>query len=171
MSHRAKYLARTGRAEEAAALRQQRRRLPSIDPADPGYRRLRYVRYADDFLLGFCGPREEAEEIKQALGTFLRDHLTLELSESKTLITHARTTTARFLGYAVGVLHNDHCCDQHGRRALNGTIALKFPVEVVKAKCTASMHRGKPIHRTERIFDTDFSIVAQYQQEFRGVAA
>jgi group II intron reverse transcriptase/maturase len=170
VSHRAKYLARTGRAEDAAALRQQRRRLPSIDPADPGYRRLRYVRYADDFLLGFCGPREEAEKIKQALGTFLREQLKLELSESKTLITHARTDTARFLGYAVGVLHNDHRCDQRGRRALNGTVALTVPVEVAKAKRAAYMRRGKPIHRAERLFDTDFSIVAQYQQEFRGVA-
>ena len=59
------------------------------DHFDPGYRRLRYIRYADDFLLGFAGPREEAEEIKDQLRTFLRDHLKLELSPEKTLITHA----------------------------------------------------------------------------------
>src|SRR5262249_21702141 len=47
-----------------------RRRLPSCRPDDPAFRRLRYVRYADDFLLGFIGPREEAEEIKQRLGVF-----------------------------------------------------------------------------------------------------
>ena len=100
----------------------------------------------------------------------MHDTLKLELSESKTLITHARTQTARFLGYEVGVIHNDHLCDRTGRRATNGTVALTVPVEVTKAKCAAYMRRGKPVHLTERIFDTDFSIVAQYQQEFRGIA-
>jgi group II intron reverse transcriptase/maturase len=170
VSHRATYLAKTGRTAEAASLRRERRTLPSIDPTGPDYRRLRYLRYADDFLLGFCGPREEAETIKCQLGTFLRDTLKLELSETKTLITHARTHRARFLGYEVGVIHNDHLCDRTGRRATNGTIALTVPVDVTKAKCAAYMRRGKPVHLTERIFDTDFSIVAQYQQEFRGVA-
>ena len=73
------------------ALRQQLRSLPSQDPDDPGYRRLRYVRYADDSLLGFAGPKAEAEEIKQRLAEFLRDELKLELSQDKTLITHARS--------------------------------------------------------------------------------
>jgi group II intron reverse transcriptase/maturase len=58
-------LAKAGRKEEARALRQQAQCLPSKRLEDPGYRRLRYVRYADDFLLGFAGPRREAEEIKQ----------------------------------------------------------------------------------------------------------
>ena len=49
------------------ALRQQLRGLPTQDPRDPGYRRLRYLRYADDTLLGFAGPKAEAEEIKQRL--------------------------------------------------------------------------------------------------------
>ena len=64
---------------------------PTADPEDPGYRRLRYVRYADDILLGFAGPKAEAEEIKRRLAQFLHDDLKLELSETKTLITHART--------------------------------------------------------------------------------
>jgi hypothetical protein len=71
--------------------------LPSSDPDDPEFRRLRYVRYADDHLLGFTGPKAEAEEIKQRLAEFLRDELKLELSQGKTLITHARTQAARFL--------------------------------------------------------------------------
>jgi hypothetical protein len=85
------------------ALRQQLRRLPTQDPRDPGYRGLRYVRYADDILLGFAGPKAEAEEIKQRLAQFLREHLKLELSEDKTVITHARTGAARFLGYEITV--------------------------------------------------------------------
>ncbi len=79
----------------------------SVDTNDPDYRRLRYVRYADDFLLGFIGPREEAEEIKQQLGTFLQEDLKLELSQAKTLITHARTEAARFLGYEITALQDN----------------------------------------------------------------
>ncbi len=81
--------------------------LPSADPNDPAYRRLRYIRYADDHLLGFTGPKAEAEQIKQRLAQFLRDKLILELSQEKTLITHARTGAARFLGYEITTQHND----------------------------------------------------------------
>ena len=63
--------------------------LPSGDPYDRGYRRLRFVRYADDFLLGVIGPKAEAEQIKASLKIFLRETLKLELSKDKTLITHA----------------------------------------------------------------------------------
>jgi group II intron reverse transcriptase/maturase len=98
--HRASYLSRTGRQEEARRVRRQAQSLPSQVPDDPDYRRLRFCRYADDFLLGFVGPKEEAEEIKQRLSTFLQEELKLELSEAKTLITHAKTETARFLNYA-----------------------------------------------------------------------
>lgn len=62
---------------------QHRRRLPSQDPDDPDYRRLRYVRYPDDWLLGFAGSRHEAEQIKTRIGAFLREPLELELSESR----------------------------------------------------------------------------------------
>ncbi|MBZ9645603.1 reverse transcriptase/maturase family protein, partial [Streptomyces sp. PSKA30] len=82
---------RRGDRAQARMLRQRMVSLPSSDPNDPGYRRLRYIRYADDHLLGFSGPKAEAEQIKQRLARFLRDELRLELSQDKTLITHART--------------------------------------------------------------------------------
>ena len=87
---------RRGDYAAARALRKQQHSLPSVDPQDPGYRRLRYVRYADDILLGFTGPKVEAEEMEHRLAQFLRDDLKLELSETKTLITHARTGAAQF---------------------------------------------------------------------------
>ena len=86
-----------GDANQAHELEKQRRTVPYGDPQDPHYRRLTYLRYADDFLLGFIGPKAEAEEIKDCLRAYLRDTLKLELSEDKTLITHARSTPARFL--------------------------------------------------------------------------
>ena len=61
---RSDYRRKTGKHQEAAELRKQMRQLPSGDPYDPGFRRLRYTRYADDFLLGFIGPKAEAEQIK-----------------------------------------------------------------------------------------------------------
>jgi hypothetical protein len=97
-------IAKARRHSDRAAVReliQRRRRLPSQDPNDPDYRRLRYVRYCDDWLLGLAGPRHKAEQIKTRIGTFLRNQLKLELSESKTLITHAASQAARFLGYEI----------------------------------------------------------------------
>lgn len=162
-----------GRREEAIALFQQMRRLPSKAPDDPGFRRLRYIRYADDFLLGFIGPRSEAEEIKSKLGAFLRDSLKLELSDAKTLITHARTETARFLGYGVVTFKDDNKHTKFGARAgaraINGVAGLRVPAEVVRAKCTPYLQHGKPVHRSERLNDSPYSIVEQYQAEFRGV--
>ena len=102
-----------GDRAKARDLRRQLRRLPSGDPQDPGYRRLRYTRYADDHLLGFTGPKAEAEAIKDQLARFLRDDLALELNPNKTLITHARTQAARYLGYEIIV---QHCDDENHQR-------------------------------------------------------
>jgi group II intron reverse transcriptase/maturase len=154
---------------QAKLLRQQAQRMPSREPQDPDFRRLWYVRYADDFLLGFSGPREEAEEIKSKLGVFLRDNLKLELSKDKTLITHARTEAARFLGYEIVTLDADDQHDHRGQRCINGVLGLKVPVDVIKKKCSRYMRRGKPIHLPERLTDSDFSIITQYQAEYRGL--
>jgi hypothetical protein len=163
---------RERRGDRAGGLqvRRQMKTIPSRDPHDPGYRRLRYCRYADDWLLGFAGPRREAEEIKDMVGRFLHEDLKLELSPSKTLITHGRTRPARFLGYEVAVLQADHKHDHRGHRSINAAIGLKVPIEVIRTKCTPYLHHGEPIRRTERTVDTAFSIVAQFQAEYRGVA-
>ena len=126
------------------------------------------TRYADDFLLGFAGPRQEAEEIKRQIGEFLRDTLNLELSENKTLITHARSETAKFLGYEVTVLHNDQVHTK-GHRSINGAIGLKVPLTVIRAKCSTYMQGSKPVHRTEMTDDTAYSIISRYQAEYRGI--
>ncbi|MFJ8747261.1 reverse transcriptase/maturase family protein [Embleya sp. NPDC127516] len=98
---RAFRLEEQGELEAGRTLRKQMKTMPSRDPSDPGYRRLNYCRYADDWLLGFTGPKREAEEIKAEIGRFLHDELRLELSEEKTVITHGRTQAARFLGYEI----------------------------------------------------------------------
>ena len=163
-------LRKAGRGKEAASLRPLLRSLSYGDTHDPDYRRLRYIRYADDFLLGFAGPKDEADEIKARLGRFLRDNLKLELSDAKTLVTHGRTQAARFLGYEVTVQQSDTRLDANGLRSVNGNIGLRVPPDVVRAKSASYMRGGKPVHRAERLHDSPYSIVSQYQAEFRGIA-
>ena len=158
------------RGDHAAvwALRKQLRNLPTQDPQDPDYRRLRYLRYADDTLLGFAGPKAEAEQIKARLGQFVRDDLKLELSEEKTLVTHARTGAARFLGYEVTVQHSNRKI-VGGRRAVNGSIALRVPRSVIKAKCARYLQRGKPASRPQLMNNDDHDIIGIFGAEYRGV--
>jgi Reverse transcriptase (RNA-dependent DNA polymerase) len=112
-----------GRREEAKELRKQFQKLCSYDPNDDTYRRLYYVRYADDTLFGFAGPRQEAEAIKQQLGQFLRETLKLEMSQEKTLITHASSEKARFLNYHI-VNQQNNTKHAKKRRSANGRIGL-----------------------------------------------
>jgi hypothetical protein len=140
----------------------ERRKLGSVDNFDPDYRRLRYIRYADDFLLGFDGPKGESEEIKCRIAEFLRDHLKLELSAEKTLITHARSEKARFLGYEISTFWSPT------RICGNGTMTLRIPAKVIEEKAARYMKDGKPTHRTELMDDTDFSIISLFGQEYRG---
>jgi group II intron reverse transcriptase/maturase len=154
---------RRGDRLAARNLRKQLRSMPSGDPQDPDYRRLYYIRYADDQLLGFIGPKAEAEQIKQRLATFLHDDLKLELSQDKTLITHARTGAARFLGYEIIVQHAAE------RRSVNGTVGLRVPMDVIKAKCAPYCKRGKPEAQTRLVNEDDQTIVENFGSKYRGL--
>ena len=136
---------------------------------DPGYRRLQYIRYADDHILGFIGPKAEAEQIKARLATFLRETLGLELNAGKTLITHGRTIPARFLGYDIIVQH----CDTKrtgGHRQANGKIALRVPPNMVgEGQCARYRQHGKPWHRPRLLNLDDYDIVRIYGAEYAGV--
>ncbi len=113
------------------------------------------------------GPKEEAKEIKERLKTFLLEELKLELSQEKTLITHAISERARFLGYDISV---NHCNNQltRGRRTINGGIALRIPKTFVEERSRLYMRKGKPFQRYERVHDSDYSIMSRYQSEYRG---
>jgi group II intron reverse transcriptase/maturase len=160
---------RRGNREQARQISDRMRVMPSSDTHDPDYRRLRYVRYCDDHLLGFTGPKAEAEEIKQRLAEFLRDDLRLELSQEKTLITHARTGRASFLGYEISVQHDDKQRTNRGQRATNGAVKLHVPPSVVKAKISQYSQRGKPLRRSQVINFSDYDIVRIYGAEYRGI--
>jgi group II intron reverse transcriptase/maturase len=154
--------------DKISELQRKLRQLPSGDPQDPGYRRLRYTRYADDHLLGFTGPKAEAEAIKDQLARFLREELALELNPDKTLVTHARTRAARYLGYEIIVQHSSDKITS-GRRAVNGTVALRVPLDVIKAKRAPYRRHGKPWHRPALQNLDDYDIIQVYGAEYRGI--
>jgi hypothetical protein len=102
------------------------------------------------------------------LADFLRDELKLELSAEKTLITHARTRPARYLGYEIIVQHGDSKIIA-GQRAANGKIGLRVPLDVIKAKCAPYLRHGKPWHRSALQNLDDYDIVKIYGAEYRGI--
>jgi len=165
----------TGDQKRVQELELQRRKLPSQDVHDPNFRRLKYIRYADDFILSFIGTKSEAEEIKAAISAFLKEKLHLEMSASKTLITHSRTEHARFLGYDISVYHaDDKISPRSGTltktRSVNGCIRLGIPYGKVDELAKRYMRGEKPIHEAGLLAFSDAQIIDVYQQRFRGLA-
>jgi hypothetical protein len=158
-------------------LKKVQRTLPSCNNFDPGFRRLEYVRYADDFILALIGPKSEAEDIKRQVGDFLRSTLKLEMSPEKTLITHARSEKARFLGYDITIMHDNdkmsagnNLQGQFRRRSINGGVMLSVPWEKIDGKCHEFMKGDRIRKRLDQAVNDDFSIVAWFGIVFRGVA-
>jgi Reverse transcriptase (RNA-dependent DNA polymerase) len=152
---------------EVRRLTQLRRTLPANLRDDPDYRRLRIVRYADDFLLGFTGPKKEAERIRDRISDFLRDELSLALSAEKTLITHANGK-AKFLGHEITVTRSNDLITG-GRRATNGYVSLLMPRSVVTKYEKLYSRGGKLRARPELRNDTDYTIVQKFQGVLSGL--
>jgi len=151
-------------------VRKQAQHIPAFDPRDPDYRRLKYVRYADDWCIGYIGTKAEDEGIKSQIKAYLHRELKLTLSEEKTLMTHAKTETARFLGYHISIMQeNTYRTTGRKKRNANGKVKLSVSPEVLKQKCQKYLRKGKPIHRPELTNTTAYSIVAQDQSEYRGL--
>jgi hypothetical protein len=155
--------------EEVKRLRLVRRSMPSMDTHDPDFRRSHYVRYADDFLLGFAGPKNEAEAIRRRLSEFLADRLKLTLSKEKTLITHAHEEKARFLGHEITVVRCNDLISENGFRATNAKITLLMPQEVIRKYLAAYSKGGKITPRSELLAETDYTTISRYQSVLRGV--
>lgn len=146
------------------ALRQKSKNVSTVIQNDSEYRKLEYVRYADDFLLSFAGPMEEAEEIKEEIRKFLLDRLKLELSKEKTLITHARDKKARFLGYEISIFPKNT-----QKQGVTGKIRFTIPKEVITKAIRRLSRHGKPVHRTELLNEGDLDIIWLYQSEYKGL--
>ena len=155
--------------------------VPCKDPMDKNFRRLQYVRYADDFIVGIIGAKEDAQVIKADISQYISEQLHLELSDEKTLITKA-TDKARFLGFDIRVTpqSNHTKKTKKGNKARNygGHIMLEVPTSAIQKKLIdlkameIKVQNGnevwKPIHRGELAGRTDLSILDQYNGEVRG---
>jgi group II intron reverse transcriptase/maturase len=156
------------------ALKQERRAYPTCNTHDPAFRRLRYVRYADDFILGFIGPKAEAELVKERLRAFLRDELKLELHTEKTLITHARTEQARFLGYAVSIYHENSKITRRSdngakTRSVNGKVRLGVPYGLIDEKAKRYHQHGVIVSEPTLLQSSVPNILQTFQARYRGV--
>ena len=122
--------------DEYVKLRRERQKIESRDSMDETYRRFRYVRYADDFLIGVIGSKADCVKIKSDITNYMEENLKLELSQEKTLITNAQTP-AKFLGFEVSVRKSDAVKRNKNNvpaRYYNGKIVLKVAIETVRNK-------------------------------------
>ncbi|ECV9536692.1 maturase, partial [Campylobacter jejuni] len=163
-----------------ARLRKQMLDIPATRDMDDMFKRLKYIRYADDFLIGVIGSKEECERIKVDITTFMREKLKLEMSQEKTLITNAQEP-AKFLGYEIMARRSmDHRHTRCGlqRRSWLGTIVLKVSYETVLKRLQSydavritQVNRKetlKPSSRKYMVNRQDADILAQYNLELRG---
>ena len=166
---------------ELRELEKLRITIPYSDPFDSGFKRLQYVRYADDFLIGVIGSKEDAQRIKEQVKAFVADTLKLELSDEKTLITHS-SKRARFLGYDIYVRRSTatkRMKDGRLRRHLNGIVCLEAPSEVMRKKLLeySAMTIETTVYGKEnwkaqaRVYlknNDPLEILDQYNSEIRG---
>ena len=156
-------------------LKQERTRIPYASKTD---KVMKYIRYADDFIIGVKGDREDCEKLKQQFSVFVSDTLRMELSEEKTLITHS-SQPARFLGYDVRV-RRDQTLKSHGKhrsRTLNNKVELNIPfadkiMPFLFDKAAIRQNReGKifPAPRKYMYRCTDLEILMTYNWELRGL--
>lgn len=160
-----------GDKEQEKSLRQQLRQIPTTDHNDPTFRRLKYCRYADDWLIGYIGTKAEAEEIKRKVQEFLQT-IKLELSNQKTVITHAGSGRARFLGYEIYVARDNNKINKrkgHKVRTLNGKIMLSIPHDVIQKWVREYSRNGKPRHIGALAYLSDFELVKTFGARLRGV--
>jgi group II intron reverse transcriptase/maturase len=166
---------RTAFIEKYNSLRAELLRTPSKRQAD---KKIKYVRYADDFLIGVNGDKEDCEWIKSELGAFIGNALKMELSEEKTLITHS-SQTARFLGYGVRIRRNSQIKrDKNGvtKRSLSQSVELLIPLKdkierfmfdkgvVVQKDGKLRYAQRPPLTQL-----TEQEIVSAYNAELRGI--
>ena len=161
-------------------LEKERVTIPHGEPMDTEYARLFYVRYADDWICGVIGSKEDCRTIKEDFRQFLKNELQLELSEEKTLITNAQKR-ARFLSYDIRVRRtNLSKRDKAGKLVRNytGRIVLEVPSEIIKKRLIdanamkLTYHNGKEIWKPKALYRfkdcDDLEILRYYNSKIRG---
>ena len=178
-------LSREERKERSKVLKEklkiQKSMTPTV-PIDTNYKRIQYTRYADDFLVGVIGSKEDAETIKSDIKKFLEETLKLEMSDEKTKITHTGDR-ARFLGYDVTVSRDQtlkKTVNGKVQRTQSGVVKLYVPREkwvnklieykAIKIKINENgKERFAALHRGKLVNQSDIEILARYNAEVRGL--
>jgi hypothetical protein len=76
--------------------------IPSTNLIDPNFKRLKYVRYADDFLIGVIGSKQDCVVMRERIRKFLHANLGMQLNMTKTTIVNAQDREGvKFLGYTI----------------------------------------------------------------------
>lgn len=165
---------------EIRQVEMERRDVPYSLPMDESYKRMQYVRYADDFLIGVIGSKNDCEMIKKDIAEFLSAKLGLELSQEKTLITHGQKK-ANFLGYSIYVRKSNLSKkDKLGRMVRNygGRIVLEVESSTIRDKLLSLKAMeikyvdGKEIWKAKARYSMkdsdDLEILRTYNSEIRG---
>ena len=165
--------------DEIGRLKARRQTIPATDAFDPGYKRLLYCRYADDFLIGVTGSKDEARQIMAEVRAFLAERLRLRVSDEKSGIRKA-TDGARFLGHVIqtGTLPNRTRMVTHGRpvtrRGRADQVRLRVPrdrvLRFVNDKGWGDYDAFRPRHRGALTYASDAEIVHAFNAEWRGFA-
>ena len=167
------YARKRGEYQRAEELIKQMRTLPSRDPCDPEYIRIKYIRYADDFVVMIIGSKALTEEVREKIAQFLKAELHLELSMEKTVITNLTTDRVNFLGYEIAKTRENTRLEMGSygtrKRTANETIQLLVPERVIREKLGPFVKDGKAVHHNARINDPILDILTQYNAEIRGL--
>lgn len=167
------YARKRGDYERADELIREMRTLPTQDPFDPNYLRVKYFRYADDFVVMIIGSRALAEEVRKQIATFLKEELQLELSMEKTAITNLTEQRVNFLGYEIAKTRENTRLvkGSYGalKRSANETIQLLVPDRVIREKLKPFVRNGKAYQHNARINDPILDILTHYNAEIRGL--
>lgn len=167
------YAERRGEFELANKIRQEMRKIPSQDEMDKNFIRVKYVRYADDFIICVIGSKELAIDIKEKVSLFMEENLKLELNQEKTLITNLRTERAKFLGYEIIKTHCNSKMTRNSNgikmRSVNGRIQLLVPSRVINEKIKPYTKNGKPCHFSPRVNLPVPDIINNFNAEIRGL--
>ena len=183
LAARKQALVKQGKSDSKAYrdLVKQIRSMPSVDVSDPNFIRIKYVRYADDWLIGICGSHALTQQVKEEIKDFLLDQLHLTLSEDKTRITQARRESAHFLGVLISVGRGgtpkvikttNHSNKPFRRRSTGSEIIMRAPQQALIKRlfehgfCTAT---GRPTTKGSWIHLDADQIVKLYSSMNRGI--
>jgi group II intron reverse transcriptase/maturase len=162
-----------GNYEEAGKLLKELRKIPSQNQTDKNYARVKYTRYADDFVICIDGDKELAEKTKENITIFLKENLKLELNAEKTVITNLKDSRVRFLGYEISKSHEDTKITKNSKgvkkRSINETIQLLVPGEVIRNKIQPFEEKGKPASFPARTNLPILDIIKEYNSEIGGL--